>query len=73
MITLNEKIVDLLTGVESIREYTAQEIKEVEAAATQAEVDRLAAEQEAADKAAARQAIFDRLGLTAEEAAVLGL
>ena len=66
-------VVDCSTGTTEVVPLTADEIAELEAAAAQAEADRLAAEQEAADKAAARQAIFDRLGLTAEEAAVLGL
>ena len=66
-------IVNCETGEQTEVELTAEEIAELEAAAAQAEADRLAAEQEAANKAAARQAIFDRLGLTAEEAAVLGL
>jgi hypothetical protein len=66
-----EKIIDIMTGEETIRPYTAAEIKEVEAAtqAAQAEID--ARENAKAAKEAARQAILDKLGLTAEEAAAL--
>ena len=59
------------TGEETIIELTDAEIAELEANAAQAEKDRKA--QEAQDKAdaAAKQAILDRLGLTADEAALL--
>lgn len=65
--TLNEKIVNLETGEETIRNYTAEEIAEVEAARKIS----LAEIAEAEAKATARAAILDRLGLTAEEAAIL--
>lgn len=62
-----EKIIDINTGEESFREYTAEEIKEVEQAA--------AAAKQIADKAKeiadARQAILLKLGLTEEEAKLL--
>ena len=64
-------IVDCSTGAVEEIELTAEEIAEQEAAAAKAEADKLAAEKEAADKEAARKAILDKLGLTAEEAAVL--
>jgi hypothetical protein len=69
--TYNEKIVDAITGEETIRPFTKQEIAEVEAekaliAAKQAERD---AEQAAKD--AARQAVLDKFGLSAEEVAAL--
>lgn len=64
-----EKIVNLETGDITFRDYTPEEIALVEVAKTEAAI-KVA---EAKEKAAARQAIFDRLGLTAEEAAVLGL
>jgi hypothetical protein len=70
-ITMEKVIVDCSTGEQTVVPLTDEEIAELEAAAARAEADRLAAEQEAADKAAARQAILDKLGLTAEEAAVL--
>ena len=64
-------IVDCSTGAVEEIELTAEEIAEQEAAAAKAEADRLAAEKEAADKEAARAEILAKLGLTAEEAAVL--
>lgn len=59
------------TCEETIIELTDAEIAELEANAAQAEKDRKA--QEAQDKAdaAAKQAVLDRLGLTADEAALL--
>ena len=68
---MEKVIIDCSTGEQTVVPLTAEEIAELEAAAAQAEADRVAAEKEAADKAAARQAILDKLGLTAEEAAVL--
>jgi hypothetical protein len=68
---MEKVIVDCSTGEQSVVPLTDEEIAELEAAAAKAEADRKAAEKEAADKAAARQAILDKLGLTAEEAAVL--
>jgi hypothetical protein len=62
-----EKIVNAETGEVTWRDYTEAEIAEVEAAKAEAETERLAL----AEKAAARQAILDRLGLTADEAALL--
>ena len=68
---MEKVIVDCSTGEQTVVPLTAEEIAELEAAAAKAEADRLAAEKETADKAAARQAILKKLGLTAEEAAVL--
>ena len=62
-----EKIVDINTGLETYRNYTDAEIAEVEKA--QAEAVARAAEQ--ANKDAARKAIFDKLGLTEDEAKLL--
>jgi hypothetical protein len=59
------------TGEVIERPLTADEIAANEAAAAQAEAERLAAEAEAAAKAEAKQEVLDRLGLTAEEAALL--
>ena len=59
------------TGVESIIELTDDEIAEMEALAAQAAKDRKAEEAQAKADAVAKQAILDRLGLTAEEAALL--
>jgi hypothetical protein len=66
-----EKEFNAITGEETITE------REETNAETKARLERAKAiadaQAEAEAKAAARQAIFDRLGLTAEEAAVLGL
>ena len=70
-ITMEKVIVDCSTGEQTVVPLTDEEIAELEAAAAKAEADRKAADKEAANKAAARQAILDKLGLTAEEAAVL--
>ena len=62
-----EKIVDAATGEETFRNYTKEEIALVET-----EKGRIAAKQaEAEAKATARQAVLDRLGLTADELAIL--
>jgi len=68
---MDKVIVDCSTGEQTVVPLTAEEIAELEAAAAQAEQDRLAAEAEAATKAAARQALLDKLGITQEEAALL--
>lgn len=68
---MEKVIVDCSTGEQTVVPLTAEEIAELEAAAAQAEQDRLAAEAEAATKAAARQALLDKLGITQEEAALL--
>ena len=68
---MDKVIVDCSTGETTVVPLTAEEIAELEAAAAQAEQDRLAAEAEAATKAAARQALLDKLGITQEEAALL--
>lgn len=62
-----EKIVNITTGEETFRPYTKEEVAEVEAAIADAKK----IEAEAAAKAAAKEAILDRLGITAEEAALL--
>ena len=67
-------VVDCTTGVQEVIELTDAEIAELEAAAAQAEQDRLAAEAEAAQKAALKQAAQDKLkalGLTDLEVAAL--
>ena len=69
--TLTKVIVDCSTGEQTVVPLTAEEIAELEAAAAQAEADRLAAEQEAAAKAVARQALLDKLNITQEEASLL--
>lgn len=64
-----EKEFNVTTGQETIteRDETAQEVAEREAR----EAERAQRQAEAAAKATARQAILDRLGLTADEAAIL--
>jgi hypothetical protein len=59
------------TGEVIERPLTADEIAANEAAQAQAEADRLAAEAEAATKAEAKAALLDKLGITADEAALL--
>jgi len=63
--------VNCTTGETSIIELTDAEIAQMEADAAAAETQRKADEKAAADKAATRAAILDRLGLTADEAAIL--
>jgi len=59
------------TGVESIIELTDAEVAEMEAAAKQAEKDRKAEEAQAKADATAKAALLEKLGITAEEAALL--
>ncbi len=61
---MNEKIIDITTGEEIIREFTAEEIADIETKKTRALT-------EAQAKEANRQTVLDKLGLTAEEIAVL--
>ena len=63
--------VNCTTGETSIIELTDSEILELEAAAEAHLAEKAEQELEAANKAIARQAILDRLGLTADEAALL--
>jgi len=69
--TYSEKIINAETGEETFREYTAEEIAEVEKSKADAllENKKLAAEQAAKD--ADRQAVLDKLGLSADEVAAL--
>lgn len=64
-------VVDCSTGIAEEIELTAEEVAELEASAAKAKADRIAAEEEKAAKEAARADILKKLGLTAEEAAVL--
>ena len=59
------------TGEVIERPLTADEIAANEAAAAQAEADRLAAEAQSATKAQAKAALLEKLGITADEAALL--
>ena len=62
-----EKTIDVLTGEETWRDYTSDEIAEVEKAQTKAA--EIAAK--AAEAAAAKAALLAKLGLTEEEAKLL--
>lgn len=68
---MEKVIVDCSTGEQTVVQLTAEEIAELEAAAVKAEADRKETEKAAAAKEAARAEILAKLGLTAEEAAVL--
>ena len=63
--------VNCTTGEVLEIELTDEEVAQREADAKAAEAQRKADEKAAADKAVARAAILDRLGLTADEAAIL--
>lgn len=69
--TYNEKIVDAITGDETIRPFTKQEIAEVEAEQAKAKADNDAHVKNQATKDAARQIVLDKLGLSADEVAAL--
>lgn len=62
-----EFIFDIETGEETWRDYTSAEIAEVE----KAQAEAAAKEIEQAEKDAARKAIFEKLGITEEEAKLL--
>ena len=71
---MEKVIVDCSTGETTVVPLTAEEIAANEAAAAQAEADRLAAEAEAqakADAKAAAESKLAALGLTPEEIAAL--
>ena len=63
--------VNCATGEVIERPLTADEIKANEAAAAQAEADRLAAEADAQAKAEAKAALLAKLGITEDEAKLL--
>ena len=66
-----EKIVDVSTGTEIIREYTKEEIAEAKSRNDAIQLKAAQQQAEAAAKEAQRQVILDRLGLTADEARLL--
>ena len=68
---MDKVIVDCSTGETTIVPLTEQEIADMEAAAAEAEADRVAAEAEAATKAAAKAELLAKLGITADEAKLL--
>lgn len=67
MSNYKEKIIDSQTGEETWRDYTPEEITEVEKALAKAKIK----EAEQAAKAEQRAALLERLGITEEEAKLL--
>ena len=59
------------TGEVTERDLTAEELQAQAESAAQAEAERVTAEAEAAQKATAKAALLKRLGITADEAALL--
>ena len=64
-------IINCETGEQTEVELTAEEIAQREADAVQAEADKVAKDAADAARAEAKAELLDRLGLTAEEAALL--
>ena len=62
-----EKIIDLKTGIETFRDYSLDEIQEVNEAIEQNQKESIIATQKAAEKAA----LLTKLGITESEAALL--
>jgi hypothetical protein len=69
--TYNEKIIDITTGEETLREYTKEEIAAVEAEKIKVAEWRAIVDAENKAKETARKTVLDKLGLTAEESAAL--
>lgn len=69
--TLFEKIIDITSGEETIRPYTAEEIALVESEKAKIASFLAAKEAEETAKQTAREAVISKLGLTAKEAAAL--
>jgi hypothetical protein len=63
--------IDCTTGIETIIELTDEEMAEMEAAAKQYEKNQKAKESQAKADAIAKIAVLEKLGITAEEAALL--
>lgn len=68
---MQELIVNCETGEQTVRDLTPEEIAEREAQAAAYAEQQAQLEAEAAAKAEARAALLDRLGITADEAALL--
>ena len=66
-----ERIIDATTGEETIRPYTAEEIAAVEAEQAKAAAERAERDAEQAARDAAKAELLAKLGITAEEAALL--
>ena len=69
--TPTKVVVNCTTGVTEVLPLTAAEIADMETARVAAEDQRAAAEAEAAVKAQAKAELLNKLGITAEEAALL--
>lgn len=69
--TYQEIVYDVVTGQETIRPYTSEEIEAVEARKQEIAAELAQREAEQAAKETARQAVLAKLGLTAEEVAAL--
>ena len=69
--TYTEKIIDIETGEQTIRPYTVAEIEVVEARKQEIAAEIAQSNAEIKTKETARQAVLSKLGLTAEEAALL--
>lgn len=68
---MHKLIVDCSTGVTTEVELTAEEIAEREAMAAEYAVQKAQEDADKVTKAAAKAELLDRLGITAEEAALL--
>ena len=68
---LTKVVVDCSTGISEVIPLTDEEIAQREADRVAYEAQKAAEDAAAAEKAAAREAILKRLGLTADEAAIL--
>jgi vacuolar-type H+-ATPase subunit H len=66
-----ETIYDIISGETTIREFTDLEIKELENARKENAKLLALAETEAETKNASKKALLEKLGITAEEAALL--
>jgi alkyl sulfatase BDS1-like metallo-beta-lactamase superfamily hydrolase len=66
-----KKIIDAITGEETIIELTAEEIAENERVAAEVAAEAVLAETAKAEAAAKKQAVLAKLGLDAEEVAAL--
>ena len=69
--TPTKVVVNCSTGITEVLPLTAEEIADMETARVAAEDQRAAAEAEATDRAVAKAALLNKLGITAEEAALL--
>jgi len=66
-----EKIFNVATGEETLRDYTPEEIAEVEKARAEAEAEAQARAETEAEIKVKRDALLARLGITEEEAKLL--